>query len=1451
MQALQPAHLPRDTSPASSSTRLNLINTNAVACRKEETDPFPWPVGVREHDGHQFIQRAEFKPTQHMKSILICITCLLIVAGDLRAETKPLKALLIAGGCCHDYKGQHEALFKGIQSRANVQVDVYWTDDTSTNPPFPLFESPDWAEGYDVIIHDECAASNKDVAVLQRILAVHRTVPAVHLHCAMHSFRNGTDLWFKHLGLKSTSHGPQVPIAISFVDESHPITKGMSNWTTIKEELYNNAAMHDAQALATGTQTFNRNGKKVEAKAVVAWTNEKQGARSFSTTLGHNTETVSDGRYLDLVTRGLLWSCDKLNPEYMTPYAGKNKITFIAKEEKKPVVPKLGVMPKNATLVTPSASSTQQPNLPLNAFDGNTETRWCASNNNYPQWLAWEFQRPMKPASIRITWEFEREYQFHVEGSVDGQNWNRLLDASKNKDRNQGELKLNSESAVKHMRIVGLGSSGGWCSIREVSVKGEGINSLWPANADGKPFSYQPKLADPYAKKGNSPPTLQPLTTAEEAEILKDVKVADGFEATVFAAPPAVNYPVFVAASPDGTLYVSSDGNGSLGRDPERGRVIRLRDTNGDGRADETKVFCEVDAPRGLVWDHDRLYLVHPPHLSAFIDTDSDGVADEQKILVSNVAFGYDKRPADHTTNGLSIGVDGWLYIAGGDFGFMEAEGTDGRKLSHRGGGVIRVRPDGTGLELYSTGTRNILEVAVSPRMDLFARDNTNDGGGWDVRFHHFTGGEDHGYPRLYKNFPAECVAPLADYGGGSGCGATYVDEPGFGPWNDAPLTADWGTGAIWHHSVEPKGATFTETSSPKPLVRMTRPTDADVDGNSRLYCASWKGATFKWAGAKVGYVICVKPKIMKDRPMPSFDTQSSDELVALMDDPSYRRRLAAQRELMRRGDQRYRQLLEKVPTQRTDARNLAEHLQHNASIGEMLDALEHTDPVITHIAIRSLAKKEAVEECLNQLKTQLKAQPTSQPPALQALAKIHSPQVVESLMQLVREEPEASNRIHLRAALCRLHYKEGIWKGDSWGTRPDTRGPYYQPEAWTETQRVNEWLKREIEQTEGEEATSLIVEITRHRIQIDDVVNQMMAMAAGDAQLLPPTIAKLAAEREIPEAGVPFLTSAVETPELSSATLMQAVTALVKSGQVAALKPALSAISRMTGPQAKRDQQRALLSVVRSRLLQNHLELILKESENANANIGLWATAAILGVAQEKNISPETQEQAKLGIDRMWKQPKPRRQLIKAAAETQNHFLDDRLLELINRPDPESIAEVRQAVKALRLTDKLNPNLPRIAVIGVDAALKQFTVTNGDVALGQRLFKEANCTACHTVSKQAEQQGPYLGNIAATYKRQQLAEAVLQPNKTIAQGFATTSILTVDGRVVVGFVTKEQAEQVTLRDAQAKEHTIDKDEIEIRKTLKTSVMPEGLMDKYSVSDLAAIISYLESLSKK
>ncbi|HRH97918.1 MAG TPA: ThuA domain-containing protein, partial [Prosthecobacter sp.] len=245
-------------------------------------------------------------------------------------ETKPLKALLITGGCCHDYAKQHAVIAKGIQSRANVQVDVFWTDDKSTNPPLPVYDNPAWAKGYDIIIHDECAASQKDKEVLTRILDAHKTIPAVHLHCAMHSFRTGEDRWFRHLGLQSNSHGPQEPIAITFVDKEHPITKTLADWTTIKEELYNNVNVFDAHPLAMGKQTVkNKDGSTKDVEYIVAWTNEKAGARSFSTTIGHNTETVADARYLDLITRGLLWACDKLTPDYLTPFKGQNKVTFV------------------------------------------------------------------------------------------------------------------------------------------------------------------------------------------------------------------------------------------------------------------------------------------------------------------------------------------------------------------------------------------------------------------------------------------------------------------------------------------------------------------------------------------------------------------------------------------------------------------------------------------------------------------------------------------------------------------------------------------------------------------------------------------------------------------------------------------------------------------------------------------------------------------------------------------------------------------------------------------------------------------------------------------------------------------------------------------------------------------------------------------------------------------
>ena len=264
---------------------------------------------------------------------------LIALASPLQAKQspKPLKVLLITGGCCHSYATQKNIIKKGLETRANVVVDQVHTDDSSNNPPLSIYRNPNYAKGYDVVVHDECSAGMADLSILNGVLAPHRNgIPGVNLHCAMHSYRvgnhrmpaePGTDdnLWFDYLGIQSSGHGPKEPIAISFTNTEHPITKTLEDWATIEEELYNNVQVFPtAKALAKGFQfqpkRSAKNGNVIAAKndeAVVVWTNEYHGTRVFSTTIGHFDETVADERYLDLVTRGLLWSCNKLNDNYL------------------------------------------------------------------------------------------------------------------------------------------------------------------------------------------------------------------------------------------------------------------------------------------------------------------------------------------------------------------------------------------------------------------------------------------------------------------------------------------------------------------------------------------------------------------------------------------------------------------------------------------------------------------------------------------------------------------------------------------------------------------------------------------------------------------------------------------------------------------------------------------------------------------------------------------------------------------------------------------------------------------------------------------------------------------------------------------------------------------------------------------------------------------------------
>ena len=246
--------------------------------------------------------------------LLHCFWMLGLTVEVSAAESRPLRALLVCGGCCHDYPVQKDVLKRGIEARARVIVDTVQQGGVSKESQIPLYANRDWAKGYDVVIHDECFGAVADTNWISRILAPHRAgLPGVNLHCAVHSYRAAPgDLWQEYLGLRSMKHGKAAPILIRTVEKQHPIIQGLGwrDWLTGNEELYNNVKVFPSA-------TVLQRGVQGDEDCAITWVNRYGSTRVFSTSLGHFNETVSDERYLDLVTRGVLWACDRLDAHHL------------------------------------------------------------------------------------------------------------------------------------------------------------------------------------------------------------------------------------------------------------------------------------------------------------------------------------------------------------------------------------------------------------------------------------------------------------------------------------------------------------------------------------------------------------------------------------------------------------------------------------------------------------------------------------------------------------------------------------------------------------------------------------------------------------------------------------------------------------------------------------------------------------------------------------------------------------------------------------------------------------------------------------------------------------------------------------------------------------------------------------------------------------------------------
>src|SRR5579862_3196688 len=104
------------------------------------------------------------------------------------------------------------------------------------------------------------------------------------------------------------------------------------------------------------------------------------------------------------------------------------------------------------------------------------------------------------------------------------------------------------------------------------------------------------------------------VVESTEQQLLADVRgTPAAFNVTIFAKPPDANYPTCLWPMPTGEVYIGSDPQGSLGKTPGMGRVLRAIDTKGTGKANQIDVWCQVDHPRGLFYDNGAMWICHPP----------------------------------------------------------------------------------------------------------------------------------------------------------------------------------------------------------------------------------------------------------------------------------------------------------------------------------------------------------------------------------------------------------------------------------------------------------------------------------------------------------------------------------------------------------------------------------------------------------------------------------------------------------------------------------------------------------------------------------------------------------------------------------------------------------------------------------------------------------------------
>lgn len=973
--------------------------------------------------------------------------------------------------------------------------------------------------------------------------------------------------------------------------------------------------------------------------------------------------------------------------------------------------------------------------------------------------------------------------------------------------------------------------------------------------------------------------------------VLAALDVAEGLEATLFAAEPLMLNPTNIDIDHRGRVWVCEVQNyrGRQGTRPEGDRILILEDTDGDGQADKKTVFYQgndIDSAVGICVLGNRVIVSCSPLVMVLIDDDGDDRADRKEILFSNTG----EKQHDHSAHAVVFGPDGKLYWNFGNTGHavhdkdgqivVDTAGNEVRDNArpYRQGMAFRCNPDGSEFEVLGHNFRNNYELAVDSFGTIWQSDNDDDGNR-GVRINYVMEFGNYGYtdemtgagwrtPRTnmeveiadrhwHQNDPG-VVPNFVHTGNGSPTGI-LVYEGALLPqiFQNQVIHCDAGPNIVRAYPATDDGAGYK--GEIKEILHGARdnwfrPSDVAVAPDGSLIIADWYDPGVGGHGmgdVDRGRLFRVAPPGAKYT-LPRFDFSTAEGAVEALKSPSTGARNLAWIKLHEMGRQA-EPALQKLYT--------ADNPRYRARALWLLGKIEGRGP---HYVQQAITDQDANLRIVGlRLARQLKLDVI---PLVQKLARDRSPQVRRECAIALRhhQSPEASE---LWAELALQHDGQDRWYlealgigadqqwdafltawlarvGDKWDT-PAGRDLLWRSRA----EKTPEYLVRIISNP-----TTSADELPRYFRAFDFQQGEpkqraIVELALGEPSGSPERVALISREaltrlENLDLAKQPERTAAVERGLKRLSGSLEYVQLVAKLNLQSHYPQLLAIAQRAPDQQLGVEAMTALLAKNQTALI----EAALKESEIEQATNVVRALENSADGRAMPVLLPLVEDAAR--------PMELRRAAARALAKTRNGA--EKLLELAraDRLDPSLKSAASMPLNTApwkELSAEVAKHFPLPAAKD-DLPLPPLTELlkmAGNAQRGKEIFiNRGTCANCHVVGGEGKEVGPDLSEIGSKLSREAFFESILYPSAGISHNYETYALALESGNIVTGILTSRTEEEVTIKTADALVRNIKTSEIEEMKKLEVSIMPADLQKTLTAQDLADVVEYLTTLKQ-